>query len=318
MFQSRPAVPSWLISMALHLTLLVILGLTLRLAPAQGVAPERTAEVGIMLRRTDGGEEYYEGPDAGGQEASREGEAPAEPLSDIFSDRPPADPSKALPSSLAVIGPGALSGGGVADAFGAATGPRGAGRATGGKFRTSVFGITGEGYKIAYVFDRSGSMGGSGRNALSAAKAQLIASLASLGKTHQFQIIFYNEQPARFNPTGQQNRLFFATERNKRLAAKFVGSITSDGGTEHEPALLMAIKVQPDVIFFLTDADEPKLWPGQLEKIKRRAAGITINAIQFGFGPQSDPNNFLVQLARQNGGQHKYVDITKLYPVRRE
>ena len=34
----------------------------------------------------------------------------------------------------------------------------------GGKARTSLFGIVGEGYKFVYVFDRSGSMGGIGAN----------------------------------------------------------------------------------------------------------------------------------------------------------
>jgi len=143
-----------------------------------------------------------------------------------------------------------------------------------------VFGIPGEGYKFVYVFDRSGSMGGSGRSALSAAKAELLASLESLEKTHQFQIIFYNDRPTKFNPTGNPDRLVFATERNKALARRFVASITAEGGTRHEEALIAAIKLQPDVIFFLTDADEPKLWPDQLARIHRMAAGITIHGLR--------------------------------------
>jgi hypothetical protein len=79
---------------------------------------------------------------------------------------------------------------------------------------------------------------------------------------------------------------------------------------------MLAIRLNPDVIFFLTDADEPRLNSQQLQRIARRAGGITINAIEFGYGPQADANNFLVRLARQNGGQHAYVDISRL-PVRR-
>ena len=314
----RTALPSWLISMVLHIVLIVLLGLSIRLSPPQGGAAERTAEVGIVLKHSDEQGEYFETESpAGGSNAETAAAATtAGAAADLFADRPPADPSTALPSPLAAIGPGALEGGAVGSAIGADRGPRGAGRPLGGKARTSLFGIQGEGYKFAYVFDRSGSMGGSGRNALEAAKEQLVASLKSLENTHQFQIIFYNEKPWRFNPTGHANKLFFATEQNKTLAVKFIRSITADGGTRHEDALLMAIAAQPDVIFFLTDADEPKLWPGQLAKIKRRAAGITINAIEFGFGPQSDPNNFLVQLARQNAGRHAYVDISKMFPAR--
>jgi len=308
--------PSWLISMILHVVLVVILGFALRLSPPQGAAAARTAEVGIVLKHTEGEVDYFESEsDASGSEATVAAVAEPGNAENLFPDQPPADASEALPSSLA-IGPGSLEPGGVPGAGQMDIGPRQGSRAIGGKARTRVFGIEGEGHKFAYVFDRSGSMGGSGRNALGAAKAELIASLKGLDKTHQFEIIFYNERPWRFNPTGQMNRMFFATEQNKALAAKFVGSITADGATRHEDALLLAIKVQPDVIFFLTDADEPAMWPGQLAKIKRRAAGITINAVEFGFGPQSDPNNFLVQLARQNGGRHAYVDVSKMFPTR--
>ncbi len=312
----RPAVPSWLLSAVFHMVLLLLVAATLRVAPRQGAAPEQTAEVGIVLKQSEGDETFYHSADdAGGGEAERATTATSSTdIAELISDQPPSDPGEALPSDFAVIGPGALEGGGVGSALGAAQGPRGTGHAIGGKARTSVFGIEGEGHKFVYVFDRSGSMGGSGRSPLAAAKAQLIASLQSLGKTHQFQIIFYNERSWRFNPTGHPNKMFFATEQNKQLATKFVGSVTADGSTRHEEALLAAIKMQPDVIFFLTDADEPQLWPAQLEKIHQRAAGITINTIEFGLGPQRDPNNFLVKLARQNGGRHAYVDVSRLRP----
>ncbi len=318
MSAARATLPSWLISLLLHAVLIVALGLTLRLTPPQGAMAERIAEVGIVLKHTDGETEYFqhEGEAGGGDSAAAAATDTADSLAELFAEKPPADAADALPPPLAVIGPGVLERGGVGTAVGADDAPRRHRRGVDGKAITSVFGIEGEGYKFAYVFDRSGSMGGSGRGALRAAKAELIASLKSLEKTHHFQIIFYNDLPWRFNPTGHPGKMFFATEQNKALAIKFIGSITAAGATRHEEALLMAIAVQPDVIFFLTDADEPKLWPGQLAKIKRRAAGITINAIEFGFGPQSDRNNFLVQLARQNGGKYAYVDISKMLPVR--
>ncbi len=182
-----------------------------------------------------------------------------------------------------------------------------------GKARTSLFGVAGEGYKFVYVFDRSGSMGGSGQNSLRAVKAELLRSLARLDTVHQFQLIFYNQRPALFNPTGTSNRLAFATERNKRQAVRFLETIKADGGTDHEEALKLAIRLRPDVIFFLTDADDPKLSPTQLEKIRGMAAGIVINAIEFGPGPKpSGVPSFLAELARQNGGGYAYVDTLGL------
>jgi hypothetical protein len=181
----------------------------------------------------------------------------------------------------------------------------------GGKARTSLFGLAGEGYKFVYVFDRSASMGGSGRTSLRAVKAELLQSLKSLDTVHQFQIIFYNERPTIFNPTGQPGRLAFATEQNKQRALRFIESIVADGGTDHEEALKLAIRLQPDVIFFLTDGDDPKLTPAQLAKIQHMAAGITINAIEFGPGPKPAGASFLAALAEQNGGGYTYIDISK-------
>jgi hypothetical protein len=181
----------------------------------------------------------------------------------------------------------------------------------GGKGRTSLFGLVGEGYKFVYVFDRSGSMGGEGRKSLRAVKAELIQSLKNLDTVHQFQIVFYNERPVLFNPSGTPGRLAFATEENKERVTNFLDSITAAGGTDHEAALKLAIRLQPDVIFFLTDADDPKLTAAQLAKIRHQAAGVIINAIEFGPGPKPRQPSFLANLAKQNGGGYVYVDISK-------
>jgi hypothetical protein len=306
-----------LLSLLLHAGLILILGLTFRLAPRPGISAERTAEVGITLKHQEGDREFYVGPDEAEASAAATSTG-AVGLEETLGNGPPADPTDVLPASPKVIGLGALEGGTVGDAGQAAAGP-GPRRTPGkGGARLSVFGTRGEGYKFVYVFDRSGSMAGSGRSALRAAKAELLASLKGLDTNHQFQIIFYNERPWQFNPSGQPGKLAFGTDRNKQLARKFIGGVTADGATRHEDALLMAIRLRPDVIFFLTDADEPHLTPGQLAKIHRKAGGIAINAIEFGFGPRRDEANFLVRLARQNGGQYAYVDISKLRPVRRD
>jgi len=181
----------------------------------------------------------------------------------------------------------------------------------GGKARTSMFGLSGEGYKFVYVFDRSGSMGGDGSASLKAVKAELLASLKNLDTVHQFQIIFYNERPVQFNPSGAPGKLAFATERNKAAVERFLDSIEALGGTDHEAALRMAAAMKPDVIFFLTDGDEPKLTPQQMQKIERWLGGIRINIIEFGPGAQPEKESFLKELARRVGGEYIYVDTTK-------
>ena len=193
------------------------------------------------------------------------------------------------------------------EALGFSVAPRG-----GGKTRTSMFGLVGEGYKFVYVMDRSGSMGGSGRTSLKAVKAELVESLKTLDTVHQFQLIFYNERPVLFNPSGIEGKLAFATDQNKERALRFLDVIQADGGTDHEQALRMATSMRPDVIFLLTDGDEPKLTDQEMERVVRWSAGIIIHAIEFGPGPKPSAPRFLEDLAHRTGGQHTYVDTTKL------
>jgi Mg-chelatase subunit ChlD len=74
---------------------------------------------------------------------------------------------------------------------------------------------------------------------------------------------------------------------------------------------MRAIGMRPDVIFFLTDADDP-MSASELAEIARlnRRARATICTIHFGRGPRQR-ENFLVDLANQSGGQYVYVDTTK-------
>jgi hypothetical protein len=349
----QPSVPCWLVSLVVHLAVFLILAVVLNRSyrPGGGFGWDGgdggdpggggggDGVVRFESPRGGGGGQRYPA-DAGGEAtaattsaaASSHGAGPAT-LAAALGDDLPSDPTKVLPTgtgssgsgdpeainaALAALGAGGGVGGGTGGGVGSGTGGGvgdGTGSGSGGKGRTRLFGVQGEGHKFVYVFDRSASMGGVDRNALAGAKAELLVSLKNLGPAHRFQIIFYNETPTIFNPSGASYDLLPATNENKAEAAKFAASIAAAGGTRHVEALMLAMKLKPDVIFFLTDADEPKLSPGQLAKLHREAAGITINAIEFGFGPQADPDNFLVELARQNGGQHAYVDIAKLFPV---
>ena len=73
-----------------------------------------------------------------------------------------------------------------------------------------------------------------------------------------------------------------------------------------------ALRMRPDVIFFLTDADEPELRTDDFLFIRRLNQGTSINTIEFGRGPPKPRYNFLQKLAAENGGQHSYVDVTRL------
>lgn len=209
-------------------------------------------------------------------------------------------------------GSGSGAGNGAAgDAGGGGKGGLGGGRGgaggTGGG-GTSFFGHRAIGRKFVYVLDASGSM--NDYNAIAVAKAELLASLAQLDQDQQFQIIFYNDKCHPMRDSDRRENVFWGTETNRTRASQFIRNIEPDGGTNHIDALLMALGLAPDVVFFLTDAGDPILYAGDLDKIKRRNNGrSTIFTIEFGKGPNLRIDNFLKKLARDNGGAHAYRDV---------
>jgi hypothetical protein len=140
-----------------------------------------------------------------------------------------------------------------------------------------------------------------------------LESMRSLESVHQFHIIFFNTRSHAFDLSGGGRRIAFATDRNKQLAANFVGGVTADGGTDRMNALREAIAFTPDVIFFLTDADDP-MSASELAEIVRinRRSQAAICVIEFGRKATPTPQNFLMQIASESAGKYGYIDTTKL------
>ena len=313
-------------SCLLHLSILTIGAISLRVIPRGVEEPGRGAGIVLVSASASGKAEYMSDASTdspanrGGQASKASSDSPAKldaktsiPLPGAEQQPPGAGPS--LPKELSSTGlPGDDAGiPGAGSLLG--TGNTGNGLSSGtGEATLEVFGVKGTGSRFVYVFDRSSSMSGYGGRPLAAAKRELTASLQSLGKVHQFQIIFYNEEPHIFNPRpGQAPTLCFADDTTKEKAATFVNGITGDGGTQHLDALLRALGMVPDVIFFLTDADEPRLTDAEMQRLREKnRRGTVINCVEFGSGPAQGENNFLKRLAAQNHGQHTYVDVTKL------
>lgn len=195
---------------------------------------------------------------------------------------------------------------------GGGKGPRGVpngipgGKGGAGRF----FGVEARGTRFVYIVDASGSM--SEHNAFAVAKSELRASLQQLDADQSFQVIFYNDEVFSWKREGSQQQVYFATDINKNLVAQFIGNFANRGGTRHMPALEAALKLNPDVIFFLTDAAQPELTAAEIDKIQRRCASrITIHTVEFGIGDSLGINTFLKKLASATGGQADYRDVQK-------
>jgi hypothetical protein len=323
---SAPSPVAWLASMLIHLGLLLLLIIVLRRHAIQGVADQPSREVGIVLKQTTADGPRFEGEESFEEEVTEPADAaqtvtapqpdPLDSLEDALPNemelrnmQPKLPQAVSSPANVGLTHPvdfetnrtpgaAALTRGGKPNTRG------------GGPAHVGLFGVEGVGSKFVYLFDRSVSMEGA---LLAAAKRELIASLEALESVHQFQIIFFNYDVQIWDLTGGQQRIPYATERNKRLATRYVQGITAIGGTLRRKALGRALALRPEVVFFLTDTDN-KMATGDVARAIRQAVrnSTTIHAIEFGFGPQAGGENFLTQLAHGTGGQYAYIDTSHL------
>lgn len=316
----RARLPAWLTSALVHTFLLTSAAFLGRHSPAgDGTAISELRTTGIALvDRTSQEKQYFDGSSklSGSQAVDDSAQSSVVPLpsaAETSVDLAAETPSNLRGEYLGNLGANdrGIGDGGVADA-GQLQGGSARKASVGNGTETHVYGITATGSRFVYVFDRSGSMSGFGGRPLRSAQSELLQSLQDLDRVNQFQIIFYNERPRFLSVDGSSPRLYWGDDVSKQLATRFVRGIDATGGTEHMAAITMALRLNPDVIFFLTDADEPQLSEQELRRIERLNQGATIHAIEFGYGPQTNSENFLVALARRNNGEHRYVDISEL------
>jgi hypothetical protein len=168
----------------------------------------------------------------------------------------------------------------------------------------AFFGVPAQGMKIVYVIDRSSSMGRYG--ALTRASAELVASLRSLPPDALFQVIVYNSTA---HPLIEgEGGLLPATSAHVQRAIETLALLDATRGTVHDRALPLALALQPDVIYFLTDADD--LTTAYLRAITERNHGrAVIHVIELNIANSQRPDAPLQVFARQNRGTYRAVDL---------
>lgn len=121
------------------------------------------------------------------------------------------------------------------------------GNASSGPAATEFFGIGGYGQTFVYVVDASGSMNEAGK--FQRAKYELLHSIEQLASDQRFFIIFFNHGAYPMNA----REPVLATKDALADATAWIESISPDGGTVPLPALLHALSLRPDAIYFLSD-----------------------------------------------------------------
>jgi von Willebrand factor type A domain len=197
--------------------------------------------------------------------------------------------------------PGSGSGGG-----GGAGGGSGGGAGRGIGPGTQFFGARDHAHSFAYVIDCSGSM--ATRNSLDVAKREMLASINQLPPDAQFAVIFYNLNPRLLSDPQGQKGLMAATAPNKARVQTQLATIAPEGGTDHMSALREALKLKPEVIFFLTDAD--LMSNNDVNEILAEVGSTRIQAVEFGRGTELGQRTPLGRLATTTGGSYLYIDVS--------
>jgi hypothetical protein len=139
--------------------------------------------------------------------------------------------------------------------------------------------------------------------ALAVARRELLAGLDALPPEAQFGVILYNRQ-------AESIGLLPATEANRAAVARRVEGLRAEGGTDHLAALRRALALDPDVIFFVTDADEMTTEQVRNVALLNRGRAV-IHAVELNNDGERRDETPLKMLARQSGGTHRVVPVKR-------
>lgn len=179
----------------------------------------------------------------------------------------------------------------------------GAGKGDGKMGSAEFFGIGGYGQTFVYVVDASDSMNQQGK--FDRARYELLQSIEQLASDQRYFIIFYND---RAYPMDADEPVL-ATEDQFAATADWVKHARASSGTHPLPALLHALSLRPDAIYFLSDGQFDPMTMHVLRirnKPSKRARHrqIPIHTIAF---VDHMTIGIMRTIARDSKGEHRFV-----------
>ncbi|WP_437204609.1 vWA domain-containing protein [Planctomicrobium sp. SH664] len=199
------------------------------------------------------------------------------------------------------VGPGTSRGNGQGTAdFGRGDGKEGNGFGNGSG--SDFFGVKGVGNNVVFVVDASRSMyyphPGPAVNRFGRVKLELLRTISQMTESQRFFIIFFNDQPLPM----PAERLMEATLSSKKRYLEWMVNVPAAKGTIPDGALLLALRLRPDVIYFLTDGNFEKR---VVRSITEANLGrVPIHTIGFG---DDVGEEHLREIATLNSGRYKFI-----------
>ncbi|MDA1230618.1 MAG: VWA domain-containing protein [Planctomycetota bacterium] len=162
----------------------------------------------------------------------------------------------------------------------------------------TFFGEEVQANSVAFVIDASASMAGT---RFRRARTELISALHKLQPDQRFFVVFYTDQTYPLFYPDNTIELIPAEQRNLGRVCNWIAQAQVQGGTEPQEAMAMALKLQPDIVFLLSDGDIPFQTQGIVRFHNRHSA---VHTITFG----SDVGaKIMQQIAAKNGGEYRFV-----------
>ncbi len=131
----------------------------------------------------------------------------------------------------------------------------GSGRGTGTGNGIEFFGLDAPGKRFVYVIDASKSMNrphdSDAGTRFRRVKLELVKSIGNLPESAQFFILFFNDYAVTMPAPGLEP----ASNGAKLKYLQWMQQVTTSGNTEPTAAFALALKLKPDVIYFLSDGD---------------------------------------------------------------
>lgn len=166
-----------------------------------------------------------------------------------------------------------------------------------GSGTASFFGLEATGNRFVYVVDQSGSMLQGGR--LRAAQNELIRSIRALEEHMEFYVVFYNDRTLVMPASGPVK----ATAQNKRKYEAWINEVIADGGTRPAEPMKMALELEPDAVWLLSDGEFEASVCSQVRDANRNAR-VQIHTIAF---HSNAGEAQLARIARENRGVYRFV-----------
>lgn len=176
----------------------------------------------------------------------------------------------------------------------------------GGSNDGNLFPLAATATSVVYVLDCSVSMGMAHK--LDFARRELISSLRRLPATVRFQVVSYNDYANVLILDGRSD-LLPAEPATVAKVVSFLQTLEAGGDTNHLAALRRALDLHPDILFFLTDADN--LRSEEITAVTLRNRGTVIHTIELTHHRFAQHGEPLARLARDNHGCYRRVSVAE-------